>query len=133
MDEEVLPKVLIVEDDRMLQKALALRLGGKATVLSAHTLAEARELFVDNPDIGVVVLDGCLRSAFQAQTPDTLPLIPEIRKTFCGPIIAASSIPRFRQMMMEIGCDHDCEEKRELPRQICRLLEERVNPGKEAS
>lgn len=123
MSEDEFPKVLVVDDDKWLQKMITLQLENGIAVLSAHTLAEARTLFAANPDIRLVVLDGCLRSAFQVQTPDTLPLIPEIRETFRGPIIAASSIPSFRQVMMEAGCDHDCGDKRGLSREIRRLLE----------
>lgn len=117
-----LPKVLVVEDKKMLQRALAMRFAGKADLLPAHNLAEARELFLAyRDDLRLVVLDGCLRSAFQVQAPDTLPLIAEFRGTFQGPIIAASTISSFRRMMVEAGCSHECD-KDELPGEIERLL-----------
>jgi len=118
-----LPKVLVVEDNRMLQRMLTVRFEGRATVLSAYTIDEARALFAANRDsIHLIVLDGCLRSAFQVQTPDTLPLIPEFRATFRGPIIAASSIVKFRRVMMEAGCDHKVDDKMMLLGEIERLL-----------
>jgi DNA-binding NtrC family response regulator len=122
MNEGELPKVLVVDDDRGMHLMLALRLKGKAVLLSAHTLDEARALFAANRDsIRLVVLDGCLHSAFQVQTPDTLPLIPEFRATFRGPIIAASSFPDFRQAMVKAGCTHNCD-RDWLSREIERLL-----------
>jgi DNA-binding response OmpR family regulator len=127
VSESGLPKVLVVEDDRMLQRMIALQLRDTATVLSAHTLDEARNLFANNPDVRLVVLDGCLGSAFRVQIPDTLPLIPEMREIFHGPIIAASSFPSFREMMMGAGCDHHCVDKRGLSLEIRRLLEERAH------
>ena len=127
MSESGLPKVLVVEDDRMLQRMIALQLRDVATVLSAHTLDEAREIFLGNPDVRLVVLDGCLGSVFQVQIPDTLSLIPKMRETFHGPIIAASSFPSFREMMMGAGCDHRCDDKRKLSLEIRRLLEERAH------
>ncbi len=125
-----LPTVFVVDDDRMLHKVLIMKLGRGMTILSAHTLGEARNLFATYPDIRLIVLDGCLlHSSLQAKMPDTLPLVGEFRKTFRGPIIAASSNPDFRQMMMAAGCDHECDDKDQLPRVIGRLLEESGRPG----
>ena len=119
-----LPRVFVVDDDRMLHKVLIMKLGRGMTILSAHTLGEARNLFAAYPDIRLIVLDGCLlRSSLQAKMPDTLPLVGEFRKTFRGPIVAASSNPNFRQMMMGAGCDHECEDKDLLAQVIERLVD----------
>jgi CheY-like chemotaxis protein len=117
-----LPKVLVVEDNRMLQERFAERLEGKVTVLSAHTVEEARHLFAANPDVRVIALDGYLRPAFgDPRPPDTLPLVSEFRQTFRGKIIAMAFFPHHRQALVAAGCDHSCD-KENLPQEIELLL-----------
>lgn len=117
------PKVLVVEDNRMLQKVIAMRLEGKATVLAAHTVEEARRLFAANPDIRVIALDGYLSSALDGRRPpDTLPLIPEFHRTFQGKMIAMASSPDHRREMTEAGCDFQICEKKLLPLEVELLL-----------
>lgn len=117
-----LPKVLIVEDHRMLQAHFARELVGRVTLLQAHTVKEARQLFAEHPDIRVIVLDGCLCRRM-GREPDTLPLIGEFRQIFGGAMIAMSNDAKFRKMMLVAGCTCEIRDKTMLPREIERLIE----------
>ncbi len=118
-----LPKVLVVEDNEMLQRMFARKLEGKATVLAARTVEEARQLFAENPDVRVIALDGYLSSALDGDRPiDTLPLIGEFRETFTGTMIAMATFPGHRQEMTGAGCDFQICEKRMLTREVEILL-----------
>ncbi len=120
-----LPKVLLVDDNKDLHTTIEMGLEGEADLLSALTLESARELFTANPDIQIIVMDGCLNSAPGAvQTPETLPLIHEFRRTFRGPMIAASDFDSFREVMVLAGCDRECEKVR-LLKELRFMLAER--------
>lgn len=111
------PKVLIVEDDRSWQNNYEDSLGDKVNIIHAFTVGEGERLFLENPDIDLVVMDACV----PGDKPTTLPLTSKIRETFYGPMIAASSDEIFRKQLMKNGCDHEAE-KRWVPRKIRELL-----------
>ncbi|MEO6077708.1 MAG: response regulator [Candidatus Andersenbacteria bacterium] len=97
------PTVLIIEDSPEAHSLFTQTLGNIAIILSAQTLEEAKALFTQHSkDISIIVVDGCV----PGNTLNTIPLIRMIRKTFTGPMIAASSRPAFREEMVEAGCTH---------------------------
>ena len=53
-----LPKVLIVDDDHFCQAKWLRELSGKAAVFPAYDQVTARELFLEHPDVKVIVMDG---------------------------------------------------------------------------
>lgn len=96
-------KILLIEDDFGDQFIYAKRLSDY-TLLSAVTLVEGQRLFSQHSaSIDLIVIDGCINSG---NTLNTIPLIKEIRKTFAGPMIAASSSVAYRQAMASAGCSH---------------------------
>jgi len=111
------PRVLIVEDDPVLQMLWEDDLGSKVEVLSALTIQQAEELFANNPDVALVVMDACLYDSGI----DTIPLVRKIRKTFHGPMISSSGNPKYQKLLREAGCDHSCK-KREVPEKVLEIL-----------
>lgn len=112
-----LKKILIVEDLRHLHEMWIIMLKEKVQIISAFTIEEAREKFKDNPDITLITIDGCV----PGESFNTEPLVREFRKTFKGPIIAASRSLFFRTLLKEAGCDYECS-KNELPKKILEIL-----------
>lgn len=117
--------ILLIDDDGGLQERwrrwLERDLPG-CTVVSAYTLAEAREAIKQFPNPDVISLDGSLEDPKMQL--DTLPLVAEIRKTFAGPLIAASAKHSFKEKLMEAGCSHRLpEDKLWLTTFIVKLLE----------
>ena len=103
-------KILIIEDMLRIQEAWKMHLEKHDhTVVQALTPHEAIDLFEENPDVDIIVLDGCIGPLFNC-----LPVLREIRETFKGPIIAASSDAHFRQTMVQAGCSHECEKEQVL-------------------
>ncbi len=100
------PKVLIVEDDPVYQDMYARRLQGKVEILRAMTLEDGELLFAENPDVALVVMDACV----PGQKLNSIPLVRKIRKTFKGPILAASSDPYCCLDLTNAGCSHQVEE-----------------------
>lgn len=119
-----LPKVLVVEDDPNLQKMFARELRGKATVLAAHTVEEARKMAAENPDVLVIAVDGCLHRGPAADVPETLSLIVELRRAFSGPMIAIAGLPCHQEKMLGAGCDRRLCDKALLPFVIGRLIKD---------
>lgn len=98
--------VLFVEDDPVTQEQFRMRMKIFVNVLQATTLSEAEAVIKANPDIDLMAFDGNLRDP-----ENTCMLISEIRKTFAGPMVAASSDEYMRSMQLESGCDHQTEKK----------------------
>ncbi|KKQ34496.1 MAG: HD domain protein [Candidatus Nomurabacteria bacterium GW2011_GWB1_37_5] len=111
-------KILVIDDDKMVQLPFKRILGDKYNVLQAYNLKEAAELFQNNPDVDLIVMDGCLSD----KGLDTLPLIEEIRKTFKGTMIASSSRVDYRATMVEKGCSYPMQ-KWEILEKIHQILE----------
>jgi len=112
-------KILIIEDNSFWQESYWHQLEDKITILQAFTEEEAREIFRQNPDIALIVMDGCLQA--QKNCLDTLDLTEEIRKSFAGPMIAASGDQHFRCLLQDAGCNHQASKKL-LPYKIKELL-----------
>lgn len=98
-------KVLIVEDMPMYHHQWYIEISDcerEIEMVSATTLEEARTKFAANPDIDIIVMDACV----PGDRPNTYSLTQEMRKTFKGPMIACSTIPEYREILMQAGCDY---------------------------
>lgn len=104
MDPPILPTVLLVEDDNLQSRMVERQLRGVAQVITCSTQEEAITLFVQHPNIALILLDGCV-PGFSL---NTIPLLQQFRMTFTGPIVAMSGNRSYRQIMMEHGCTHEC-------------------------
>ena len=98
-------KVLVVEDNEQWQAVFAGRYGEQFELLQATTIEDGEELFFANPDIGIVVMDACV----PGDDPNSIPLVRKISKTFTGKMIASSGSSMFRQMLVDAGCNHQCD------------------------
>jgi CheY-like chemotaxis protein len=106
MSEEKKPKILIVEDEYacrdLCHKGLKEALGEDGYIgLEATTHGQAEEIFTQNPDISVIIMDACLDGDAQ----DTLGLVKKFRETFKGPMIAASRLADYNTLLCNAGCD----------------------------
>lgn len=72
-------------------------------LLVASSFEEARELFVEHPDINVVTINGCVSGDFIMPAV----FVEELRKEFQGPVVAIHHIDGFRHQLMEVGCTHE--------------------------
>jgi len=117
MSEEK-PKVLIVEDDKAWSELIRRGLGDKVLILFAHSLAEGEEVFRKNLDIDLIIMDACV----PGDKPNAQFLVRDIRKTFTGPIIAMSSMPTYRKVLLAAGCDYEVEEKAQAAKKALELL-----------
>jgi len=111
-------KVLIVEDSKAWSSIIRRGLGDKASVLCAYDLIEGARIFMENQDIALVVMDACV----PGDEPNAQLLVREIRKTFNGPIIAMSSLEKFRKVLLASGCDYEVEEKSQVTEKVFELL-----------
>lgn len=97
------PKVLIVEDDEQWRGIWTRHLNREgARVLAAASLEEGERLFNANPDVALVIMDGCV----PGERPNSMPLVQKMRETFQGPIVAGSGNPNFIKTLIEAGCSH---------------------------
>ncbi|MBI2454361.1 MAG: hypothetical protein HYV54_02220 [Parcubacteria group bacterium] len=97
-------KVLVVEDNQRWQDTFARKFGQDFQLLQATTIEQGEELFLANPDIGIVVMDACV----PGDDPNTMNLVKKIRETFVGKMIASSSVKDYREILMAAGCSHQC-------------------------
>ncbi len=111
-------KVLIVEDSLYRQSTWCRSLTGKVIILSAFCRKVAEQMFAENTDIDIVVMDGCVDSD---EDIDTESLVRMFRETFRGPMIAASKSPHFRSLLKEAGCNYECH-KEDVPKTILKIL-----------
>lgn len=74
------------------------------STVSATSLDELNEVFnVFSDEIDVIILDGCI----PGDTVNTIGFIQRVREAgFTKPIIAASSLPAYRDRMVLAGCSH---------------------------
>ncbi|MFH1193284.1 MAG: response regulator [Candidatus Jorgensenbacteria bacterium] len=110
MTNEKVPKILVVEDMEEWVELWKDVLYGAAELIGAASIEEAEEKFAANPDIDVVVVDGCVPGSEL----NTIPLVQKFKATFKGPMIAVSGNPDFQKMLIKEGCSHECE-KKDLP------------------
>lgn len=96
-------KVLIVEDDEQWQGIWTRHLQREgAEVLVASSLEEGERLFKANPDLTLVIMDGCV----PGERSNSMPLVQKMRQTFRGPIVAGSGNPDVCKILMDVGCSH---------------------------
>ncbi|MBP6884275.1 MAG: hypothetical protein KBC17_00440 [Candidatus Pacebacteria bacterium] len=97
--------ILIIEDFEDEKNSYVKNIPeNKIKVLWGYSLEKAQELFNTNPDIDVIIIDGCVNNFKEL---DTLPLIEKIRRTYKGPMIAASRSDTYRKRMVAAGCDKE--------------------------
>lgn len=111
------PKVLIVEDGKQHQQEYTKALQDKVELLQAFDFEDGERMFLENPDISLVVMDACIAS----DKPNSIRLLKKIRETFAGPIIAASADPSFRNFLVKEGCSHQAP-KAQVPSLVCTIL-----------
>lgn len=115
--EKYMPKVLVVEDDLSIHELYRRALSGKVEMLHATTIEEAETLFAAHSDISAIIMDACVHGS----KPTTQPLVTFFRKTFHGPMIAASREPHFRDLLVRAGCDYRSP-KTDVPKKLCEIL-----------
>ena len=113
-------KVLIVEDGEDIQTSYQGALRSKVEVLSAYSLEEGRQLFSEHHDLDAIVMDACVDNI---RTVDSDILVKEFRKSFSGPMIAASGVPEFGDFLVEAGCDFKSP-KGDVPEKLLEVLGE---------
>ncbi len=107
MQDEPTVKVLVVEDDIDVAQRYQGNLRHDAAVLIGETISQAEIHFRNNPDLSPIIMDACV----PGEDINTLPLLELIRKTFPGPIIAASNSEYYNEKLLENGCDHMATKK----------------------
>lgn len=113
------PKILIIEDNRNIQQMFSIMLRDHFEVLQAFTLTEAELLFYEEGDhLAAIAVDACL----EGSTPDTIPLVAWMHRTFDGPIIAISNMPAYNDELVAAGCTIACTSKAELPHLLMEIL-----------
>lgn len=113
-------KVLIVEDEEEWQRTWSRYLKREgAEVLVAFSLEEGERLFEANTDLALVIMDGSVGS----EELNSTSLVQKMRRTFRGPIVAASGSPTSRRQMMKVGCSHEAD-KHEVSVLVSKILKE---------
>ena len=97
--------VLMVEDDKGLQRLWVRMLKGIVEVVPALSIDDARREFAAHPDLAAIVIGACVPGV----AINTEPLVRELRATFRGPMIATSGTPLFYDQLVTAGCSHRCE------------------------
>jgi CheY-like chemotaxis protein len=115
--------VLLIEDDELVVRTWKTIFGGSSLyVIAADNPEDAKKVFDDGPSDGkwdVIVVDGCLQSGY---TPNTIPLIKHIKRTFKGPLVAIASADTVRKEQILAGCTHEVPEKYRLPEFLRGIL-----------
>lgn len=129
MSEAKKPKILIVEDYAsyrdLCHKGLKEALGEEGYIgLEAATHQQAEEIFAQNPDISVIIMDACL----DGNTPDTLDLIKKFRETFRGPMVAASTDSDHNTLLCNAGCDLRVKKSANLANNIWSVMRNKILP-----
>jgi len=109
-------KILVVEDNDSWQSSWKRDLQ-EFQLLVADSIKEAKELFSQNSDIDLIVMDACV----PGDSPNTMDLVREIRKVYQGPILANSSIFEYRKTLMSAGCDKECH-KFDVVKKVLEIL-----------
>lgn len=125
-EAEPKPTILVIEDDRQIQRLFGAWLMDEVELLFASTVKEARELFMAHQrEIVLIAIDACVPMAEgtpRPKAPTTLPFVQQLReKSLDRRIVAISSDPTYRQWQMEAGCDHEVD-KDEFPQFVLDLL-----------
>jgi len=101
-----MPKVLVVEDDDIWFRIINQDFNGKVEVLRAKTLTEGDDLFRDNPEVDLIIMDACVPGDF----PNAMPLVKKIINSgYVKPIIACSSMSPYIIKLVEAGATHQSD------------------------
>ena len=92
--------------------------------LPAYTIEEASRFFDENPDIEIVVVDGCINS----KKINTIEFVKIIRGKFKKPIVSISESERNQNKLLAAGCDFKCT-KLKLPRFLTDLIAQLCKGG----
>ena len=103
--------ILVIEDDPIWQKVYYLSFKQSANILQATNLVDAEAIFLENPGINLIVIDGYLGETIL----NTLPLIKKLRETFKGEIIAVSTDEDSRTRMVAAGCSSQVDKNDSVP------------------
>ena len=94
--------VLLVDQNPFWHEKLRETLCGQLfEILSAYSDVQARQIFVDRPDIDFVAVDDCIAG----RELDSMELVAEIRRGFHGRIIACCSNCNNGDELVKAGCD----------------------------
>ena len=111
-NQEKLKKILLIEDEEAFYISLNFVFKKKTNFLHASTLDEAKKIFNENPDIDLIMVDGCLNPNGELDTP---PFVKMARENgFKGKMIAMSSSEKFNKILIEAGCDESCKKHESL-------------------
>ncbi len=103
-------RLLVVEDHETIVRILHLCLSDIFDIDVATTVAELESRLVESDEAKkyfAIVLDGRLGVDF-TQPSDTLPFIPQC-KTKARHVLASSADAPTRNLMVQAGCDAQCE------------------------
>ena len=116
------PRILLLEDEDLVIKALYEVYGGKAVIVAVTTLEEAEGMIeVAANTFDVAIVDACLGG----NGPNTLRLPKALRQYgFKGRIIGFSSDLHYLPALKGAGCDLACH-KAEIFREVDKVLAER--------
>ncbi|HLD06220.1 MAG TPA: hypothetical protein VJC16_01640 [Candidatus Nanoarchaeia archaeon] len=119
-----MPLVLVVDDYPMWHEMYHRQLDGRIDLISARSAEEAKRVFnARHKKLAAIALGTCA-----AVQPTTLHLVPLFRLKFNGPIIAVSTVPGYRQQLMQAGCSHEIDKV-----YLAQLLLHLFAPQQEAS
>ncbi|MEK7574787.1 MAG: response regulator [Patescibacteria group bacterium] len=100
-------KVLIVEDDRVVQSGYCRALDDRVALLHAFSIEQARIMFHANSGLALIVMDG-----FMPGDVSTIPLVHEFRAAgFTGPMLASSTSAEISLKLVEAGCSYKCPKR----------------------
>jgi len=102
-------KILVIEDDPDMQKLYKDFLSDYAEVIQAFNLTEAKVKFAVTKNFTHILVDACLGGNREDGKPDTTELVPEMRRTFTGIMIAISSDSDRNNFLVSLGCDRGVE------------------------
>ena len=132
-------KILIIEDYQLTVKTYAWMfkdlLKGKEEkykLFFTDSVEGARKIFLEIPDISLVVFDGNINGPLLVnpshgvnpndEYPNSVVLVYEFRKTSDIPMIAASHLEYCRKVLIEAGCDYECDDKDQVPKRVIEIL-----------
>lgn len=118
----MMPTIFIVDDEEKWQNQWTEALKDKVNVVSAFTIEEAEEVAIrlSNANVALIVMDANVPPGEGITTEDLVYELREIHGFKC-PMIAASVSETYRGMLMDAGCDHECE-KKDVPKKVLEIL-----------
>jgi hypothetical protein len=94
--------VLLVDQNPFWHEKLCEALCGQPfEILSAYSDVQARQIYVDRPDIDYIAVDDCI----SGRELDSMEFVVEIRRGFSGRIIACCSNCNNGDALVKVGCD----------------------------